>query len=35
MAKVDDLPGIRQIFKPLEDSGTLVKRTDAEVCIKC
>ncbi|KAL8193707.1 hypothetical protein R6Q57_026399 [Mikania cordata] len=31
MAKVDDLPGIRQIFKPLEDSGTLVKRTDEEL----
>nr|XP_043632566.1 probable amino-acid acetyltransferase NAGS2, chloroplastic [Erigeron canadensis] len=31
MAKVDDLPGIRQIFKPLEDSGTLVRRTDEEL----
>ncbi|XP_023751855.1 probable amino-acid acetyltransferase NAGS2, chloroplastic [Lactuca sativa] len=31
MGKVDDLPGIRQIFKPLEDSGTLVKRTDEEL----
>ncbi|KAL4577519.1 hypothetical protein LXL04_013628 [Taraxacum kok-saghyz] len=31
MAKVDDLPGIRLIFKPLEDSGTLVKRTDEEL----
>ena len=34
MGKVEDLPGIRQIFKPLEDSGTLVKRTDEEVCVK-
>nr|GEU45470.1 probable amino-acid acetyltransferase NAGS1, chloroplastic isoform X1 [Tanacetum cinerariifolium] len=24
MGKVEDLPGIRQIFKPLEDSGTLL-----------
>lgn len=31
MGKVDDLPGIRQIFKPLEDSGVLVKRTDEEL----
>ncbi|KAF5769626.1 putative amino-acid N-acetyltransferase transcription regulator GNAT family [Helianthus annuus] len=31
MAKMDDLPGIRQIFKPLEDSGTLVRRTDEEL----
>ncbi|KAI3722703.1 hypothetical protein L2E82_33745 [Cichorium intybus] len=31
MGKVEDLPGIRQIFKPLEDSGTLVKRTDEEL----
>ncbi|MFS8010799.1 putative amino-acid N-acetyltransferase transcription regulator GNAT family [Helianthus anomalus] len=31
MAKMDDLPGIRLIFKPLEDSGTLVRRTDEEL----
>lgn len=31
MAKVDDLVAIRQLFKPLEDSGTLVKRTDEEL----
>lgn len=32
MAKVGDFSAIRQIIQPLEDSGTLVKRTDEEVC---
>lgn len=31
MATVADLSGIRQIIKPLEESGTLVQRTDEEV----
>ncbi|KAJ9540731.1 hypothetical protein OSB04_027237 [Centaurea solstitialis] len=31
MAKVEDLVAIRQLFKPLEDSGTLVRRTDEEL----
>lgn len=33
MAKVTDFSAIRQIIQPLEESGTLVKRTDEEVCI--
>lgn len=32
MAKVTDLAGIREIIQPLEESGTLVHRTDGEVC---
>lgn len=32
MAKERDLSGIRQILRPLEESGILVKRTDEEVC---
>ncbi|KAL5755099.1 hypothetical protein ACOSP7_023319 [Xanthoceras sorbifolium] len=31
MARVTDLSGIRQIIKPLEDSGTLIRRTDEEL----
>ncbi|KAH7566707.1 hypothetical protein JRO89_XS08G0219400 [Xanthoceras sorbifolium] len=31
MARVTDLFGIRQIIKPLEDSGTLIRRTDEEL----
>ncbi|KAK3411935.1 probable amino-acid acetyltransferase NAGS1, chloroplastic [Eucalyptus grandis] len=31
MARETDLSGIRQIIKPLEDSGTLVRRTDQEL----
>lgn len=31
MARVTDLAGIRQIIQPLEESGTLVRRTDEEV----
>ncbi|XP_010526717.1 PREDICTED: probable amino-acid acetyltransferase NAGS1, chloroplastic isoform X2 [Tarenaya hassleriana] len=31
MAKVEDLAGIRQIIKPLEESGTLVRRADDEL----
>ncbi|GAV67992.1 LOW QUALITY PROTEIN: Acetyltransf_1 domain-containing protein/AA_kinase domain-containing protein/DUF2215 domain-containing protein [Cephalotus follicularis] len=31
MARVTDLLGIRQIIKPLEDSGILVRRTDEEL----
>lgn len=32
MAKVADFSAIRQIIQPLEESDTLVKRTDEEVC---
>lgn len=32
MAKVTDIAGIKQIIKPLEESGTLVRRSDEEVC---
>ena len=32
MARVTDLSGIRTIIEPLEASGTLVRRTDEEVC---
>ena len=32
MARVTDLPGIKQIIQPLEESGTLIRRTDEEVC---
>lgn len=32
MAMVQDLSGIRQILLPLEEAGTLVRRTDEEVC---
>ncbi|TVU03951.1 hypothetical protein EJB05_50507 [Eragrostis curvula] len=31
MATEEDLPGIRKIIKPLEDSGVLVRRTDKEL----
>lgn len=31
MAKVTDLSGIRQLLLPLEESGTLIRRTDEEV----
>ncbi|KAK4790209.1 hypothetical protein SAY86_017513 [Trapa natans] len=31
MAKATDLSGIRQVIKPLEESGTLVPRTDEEL----
>jgi hypothetical protein len=31
MARATDLAGIRQIIQPLEESGTLVRRTDEEV----
>ena len=33
MANVSDVRGIRQIIQPLEMAGTLVPRTDEEVCI--
>ncbi|KAJ9670465.1 hypothetical protein PVL29_026789 [Vitis rotundifolia] len=31
MARVTDLPGIKQIIQPLEESGTLIRRTDEEI----
>ena len=31
MARVTDLSGIRQLILPLEEAGTLVRRTDQEV----
>ena len=33
MAQVTDIPGIKQIIQPLEESGILVKRTDEQVCL--
>lgn len=32
MATVADLHGIKQLLLPLEESGTLIKRTEEEVC---
>lgn len=32
MATVADLPGIKQLLQPLEESGTLIRRTKEEVC---
>lgn len=32
MAREADLDGIRQLLQPLEESGTLIRRTDEEVC---
>lgn len=32
-AKETDLDGIRQLLKPLEESGTLIQRTDEEVLL--
>lgn len=32
MAREADFAGIRQILQPLEDSGTLIRRTDEDVC---
>ena len=32
MATEEDLPGIRKLIYPLEESGVLVRRTDKEVC---
>jgi len=31
MATAEDLPGIRKIIRPLEDSGVLMRRTDTEL----
>lgn len=31
IAKVTDFSGIRQLIQPLEESGTLVRRTDKDV----
>lgn len=33
MATEEDLPGIRKLIYPLEESGVLVRRTDKEVCL--
>lgn len=33
IAKATDLPGIKKVIQPLEESGALVRRTDDEVCI--
>lgn len=32
MARESDIPGIKQIIQPLEEAGTLVRRTNEEVC---
>ncbi|CAI9759423.1 unnamed protein product [Fraxinus pennsylvanica] len=34
MARVADLPGIKQLLQPLEDSGTLTRRTEEELLIE-
>lgn len=31
MARVSDIPGIKQLLQPLEESGTLIRRTEEEV----
>ncbi|KAK4346677.1 hypothetical protein RND71_033016 [Anisodus tanguticus] len=31
MARVSDIPGIKQLLQPLEDSGTLIRRTEEEL----
>ncbi|XP_016504223.1 putative amino-acid acetyltransferase NAGS1, chloroplastic isoform X2 [Nicotiana tabacum] len=31
MAKVSDIPGIKQLLQPLEESGTLIRRTEEEL----
>lgn len=31
MAKVSDIPEIKQLLQPLEESGTLIRRTEEEV----
>lgn len=31
MARVSDVPGIKQLLQPLEESGTLIRRTEEEV----
>jgi len=31
MARAVDIPGIKQIIQPLEESGALVRRTEEEV----
>lgn len=33
MARSTDLPGIKKVIQPLEESGALVRRTNEEVCI--
>lgn len=32
MARVDDIPGIKQVIRPLEESGALIPRSNEEVC---
>lgn len=34
MARAEDLPGIKRIIQPLEESGVLVQRTDQEVLLR-
>nr|GMC66285.1 probable amino-acid acetyltransferase NAGS1, chloroplastic [Ipomoea batatas] len=31
MARTDDIPGIKQLLQPLEESGTLIRRTEEEL----
>lgn len=33
MARVADVPGIKQLIQPLEESGTLIRRTEEEVTL--
>lgn len=30
-ARTDDIPGIKQLLQPLEESGILIRRTEEEV----
>lgn len=33
MARSSDIPGIKQLLQPLEDSGTLIRRSEEEVTV--
>lgn len=33
MARVEDIPGIKHILQPLEESGALIRRSNEEVSI--
>lgn len=35
MARATDIPGIKQILQPLEEFGTLIRRTEEEVILRC
>lgn len=33
MARLSDIPGIKQLLQPLEESGTLIRRSEEEVTL--